>query len=155
MLKEIEFKRARFTLILWLFQASTCIGIALVLYLLCDLLKLLPAALSNHSSGPIGIIVGSLYFGYWMEKKYPDFLSAERIKQLSLSCSWINYTLFILIFLLLFCKEHTIYFSDFFLITSILIFTFLITVVLYFFTSFSIQQGMKKFKKKNLDDLPS
>lgn len=148
-IQHAEFTLGKSVLLLFLFQLSVGIAVVFVLYVLTDLVKLLPASTNDSHSGMVGTIVGSLCFGQWMEKRYPGMLDKKRIKKLSLWCTMINFILAILVFSALLYSDYTIgkpiSWGGSGIAAALMLF---VMVLMYFFTKYSIGRGVKSGQRR-------
>ena len=152
-IKNTEFKFGKSALLLFLFQTSVGIAIAFALYIFPDLVKLLPATMGDgHSVGTAAIICGSsLWFGQWMEKRYPGMLNKKRIKKLSIWCTLMNCLLGILIVSALIYPDSILRKPISFAILGMaVVFMAIIMIMVYFSTKFFIAHGIKSCKPKKV-----
>lgn len=144
-----RFKVGKSVLLLFLFQLLVGIAVVFVLYVLTNLLKLLPLSMGDNHVGIVGTIVGSLYFGQWMEKRFPGILDKKRIKKISLWCTLLNFILAILIFSALLFSDSTIGkpMSLGGLSIALVVMLF-VMMLIYFVTKYSIGLGVKSWQRR-------
>lgn len=151
-IQNSEFKLGKSVLLLFLFQISVSIVVAFILYVLTDFVKVFPASMdSGNPAGIAGIVGGSIYFGQWMEKRYPGMLDEKRIKKLSL---W----LIIIEFMLVMLISSVLLYSDFIVgkpislgfgsLSLAAIFMLFVMVIMYFMTKVFILRGIKSLQRK-------
>lgn len=153
MYSDIELKLGRSALRLWAYQFSASLFLTLLYFIFCDFLTLLPSLLKDCAT-PTGIILGSIYFGQWFEKRFPMMLDDKKIKKMALRSSLISYFGLLIFVFLTYVKDFNFSFKakDTPYFVLLFFFSLLILSLLYFFTVFSIKLGLKS-ERKNLEDL--
>lgn len=149
-----EFKLGKSVFSLFLLQFSIGFALGIAVYIFAEIFKILPESFGdNHSLAGIGLIVGSLIFGQWMEKKYPGMLDKKRIKDLARWNTVINFILTILVFSVFIYSDYAAGTPFSFVAIGIaLVFILLFMILIYFFTKYCITRGVRSWhgKKKNI-----
>ncbi len=147
---DFKFKPIKFAALLFLFQMVVVIVVVVALRVYTEM--------TQHSLAPVvdipgmvGTVTGSLYYGVWMEKRYPGMLDSHKIKILALLCVLIYFVLanayfFIRLYLGGSAVLHTRFFIEFTVYMGFVLFALLVRYVVMFFC---IKQGIKIRRRLN------
>lgn len=147
LVKNVEFKTGKFVFMLYISQILAGMATDGLVRFLTKIVNI-PSSISLDIAAAIFcVIIASVHFAYWAEKKHPEILNAERIKIVSRRYIAISYIIFAFGFAgFNYLTEGSLDIANY--VITMLIMSLVFSLI-YIGTKYSIAKGCKMIRAKN------